>query len=287
MNEHPDAVRAMLTSFYAASGYAYPQGSAEQTIVTAWCVALGEIPTDEIGPLTGDLLQHPPSHKGAIGVADVLARWNIRNGPPPGAANVAAYQPLRPTENQMHMLPSAEPEYDRHAAQLPDAGVLSYLNGNGMKGAEEARWTRKRFAAGLLAICCDCVLYTARNGYEYFHTAVLSHDRSAWICAQGRCRYSLPVGETMDAPSRGEVSPAFADAMDAPIISVPLSGVELLEMYCEFNTARVGILAAEDFAQHLLRVVADPEQWAPRLAREEWGPWIAAGGARFFEMAAL
>jgi hypothetical protein len=64
--------------------------------------------------------------------------------------------------------------------------------------SQTASMQKKRWGKGLLALACGC---DDHRGAPI--TAVLSHDAQHWVCPNRICDYSVPVSETMTAPTRG------------------------------------------------------------------------------------
>lgn len=266
LNQKRAFIATMLEDLHAAFNTPLPdeQGWAEK--LSAWNNVMADATPGEIPALTNYIVRHhdngflPSAGQG-------FALWQKFNGITQGeVANSAAYQRFDSRRETLYALPA----------------------NSGQHGAQAARLNLERNGAGLLNVTCDCVNHTARDGYRYFETAVLSPDGKHWVCYQGACKFVMPVDQTMDAPSKGKVSPAFEGGM--PGFDVPKAVLEAqcdysdllpaLVEFCNFRTEGLPDGAAIDFARHLSEKTITAN-WTADLARDEWPVWFEASGFRF------
>lgn len=256
-------IAQMLKSLHAGFNLPLPDPNEFNEKINAFGQTLQDVPLDEIPPLTEMLIRDMPS--GFMPTAgQVYGFWQRSTGRAPmNAANVSAYSEYKPK--------STDRVFGENRGEL---------------GAQAQRLNSKRFGAGLLAVTCDCVQFTAKDGYRYFKTAVLSSDGAQWVCANNACSFCAAVTNTMDAPSKGETGPL----MDALTVELPAppppreSNNELLAALDERANIVVESLvqnAALSFARHL-RGICHSSEWTPRLAAEEWSLWAPRYGDVIF-----
>ncbi|HEX8832839.1 MAG TPA: hypothetical protein VF719_01500 [Abditibacteriaceae bacterium] len=112
-------------------------------------------------------------------------------------------------------------------------------------------WQRKRMAAGMPAVCCEC-----KDAWGRPIVARLSNDRGIWICGASwlfsnhkndpdartpeACAFSWPVKETMRAPERripglksGPLAQAAVSAVKRPTMSAAEAVLRAAAKECE------------------------------------------------------
>lgn len=248
MPPRADVFTNLVVEAYMTKTMTPPSKMHTDALISIWERALTEVPTGQLEAMFYAAMQHDT--RDVPGPHDVLAAWR-------------RYQAALPSRT----------------FQEEESGCRAALPNGGDGPARHAFVAlRARMKAELGNVVCSC-----RYGNGDGVAAVLSEDKTHWVCQTNSCDFRWPVSDSQNAPSGGAPGPlatslcaGLPTSNATPVIApLPMDDDELLEVLeakCNFKVSSVTRETAVAFARYL-----DSEfDWndiTEEVAREAWQAW--------------